>query len=67
VKIFSLDVPILFFSPSSPVRIPGWPMSSLEGPVEFNKPHSDMSEEEKLMANKTIDQALAKAIEELNI
>ncbi len=43
----SKDHPILFFYPSSKVKIPGWPMSSLEGSENFNKPHSEFTEEEK--------------------
>lgn len=62
---FALDFPIRFYAPSSPVRIPGWPMSSLEGPVEFHKPHSELTDEEKRLANQRIDQAVAKTIQKI--
>ena len=41
------DYPVLFFDPPSPIRIPGWPMSSLEGPVEYGKPHSELTDAER--------------------
>lgn len=47
VKMVALDHPVIFFSPSSEIRIPGWPMSSLEGPVKFGKPHSELTDEER--------------------
>jgi len=40
------DHPIQFFYPTSEIRVPGWPMSSLEGPRNIGKPHSEMNEEE---------------------
>ena len=67
IKTFSLDFPIIFFSPSSPVKIPGWPMSSLEGPMDFNKPHSELTKEEQQLLNCKIDQAVAKSIEEIAV
>lgn len=47
-KVFTIskDYPLLFFYPSSKIKIPGWPMSSLEGPENFKKPHSELTEEE---------------------
>ena len=65
VKTFALDFPITFFSPSSPVKIPGWPMSSLEGPQDFNKPHSELTQAEREQLSHKIDQAIAQAIEEI--
>lgn len=65
VKTFGLDFPITFFSPSSARKIPGWPMSSLEGPLGFNKPHSELTQAERNQLNHIIDQALARAIEEI--
>lgn len=47
IKTVSIDYPILFFSPSSKIKIQGWPMSSLGGPSVFNKPHSALTEEER--------------------
>lgn len=47
-KVFTMskDYSLLFFYPSSKIKIPGWPMSSLEGPEDFKKPHSELTEEE---------------------
>jgi|SRR3989338_4495727 len=60
----AVNIPIMFFSPSSKIRIPGWPMSSLEGPVGFQKPHSEMTEEEHQKHNKEIDRLI---IEKLKV
>lgn len=69
-KTVALDHPIIFFSPSSPVRLPGWPMSSLEGPVAFNKPHSELTEKERVeheqKSNITIAEKLKELISELS-
>jgi XTP/dITP diphosphohydrolase len=46
-RTVALDHPIIFFSPSSKIRLPGWPMSSLEGPSDFGKPHSELTDEER--------------------
>ncbi|MBN1263079.1 MAG: hypothetical protein JW991_01855 [Candidatus Pacebacteria bacterium] len=46
-KTFAIDWPIVFFSPPSGIRIPGWPISSLAGPPEFGKPHSELTKKEK--------------------
>lgn len=46
IHIESLEYPIKFFTPTSKIRLPGWPMSSLEGPLRFNKPHSELTAEE---------------------
>ncbi|HUW21603.1 MAG TPA: non-canonical purine NTP pyrophosphatase [Candidatus Bathyarchaeia archaeon] len=43
---FALDSPIIFFSPPSKVRLPGWPISSLQGPADFGKPHSELTGKE---------------------
>lgn len=47
LKIISTDQAIRFFYPASKIRIPGWPMSSLEGPIELGKPHSEKTKEEE--------------------
>ena len=65
LKTFALDRPIKFFSPTSKVRIPGWPMSSLEGPVEFGKPHSELTDTERNKLNKKTDEEIAKMLKEL--
>jgi len=46
-KTVAVDTPIMFFFPPSKTIIPGWPMSSLQGPIKFKKPHSELSEEER--------------------
>lgn len=46
-KLTSMDHEIQFFYPASKVRIPGWPMSSLEGFVTLGKPNSERTEEDK--------------------
>jgi len=43
----SMDHEILFFYPTSKIRVPGWPMSSLEGLASLGKPNSERTEEEK--------------------
>jgi len=45
-KVASADYPRVFFSPSSKIRFPGWPLSSIQGPAKFNKPHSELTEKE---------------------
>lgn len=50
VKTVSMDHEILFFYPASKTRIPGWPMSSLEGSVILKKPNSERTEEEKQLS-----------------
>lgn len=47
IKIATNDHPIKFHYPASSVRIPGWPMSSLQGSVDLGKPSSERSKEEK--------------------
>lgn len=44
-KIVTRDFPVRFYYPSSKIRIPGWPLSSLQG--SRGKPHSEYTEEEK--------------------
>jgi inosine/xanthosine triphosphate pyrophosphatase family protein len=65
VKTVALDHPLVFFSPSSDVRIPGWPMSSLEGPVKFNKPHSELSREERKMHEEETNKHILVKLQEL--
>lgn len=64
-KTVSLDHPIIFFSPTSKVRIPGWPMSSLQGPVEFRKPHSELTDGERKQHEENSNQHIIKKLEEL--
>lgn len=65
VATVALDHPIRFFSPPSKVRIPGWPMSSLEGPVGFGKPHSEMVEEENKKHNENADRNITALLAKL--
>jgi inosine/xanthosine triphosphate pyrophosphatase family protein len=65
VKTIGLDHPIMFFSPTSKVRQPGWPMSSLEGSSLFKKPHSEQTEEEKEISKRRTAQELKKILLEL--
>jgi len=65
VNTTSLEHPIVFFSPSSEIKIPGWPMSSLEGPAALNKPHSEMTEEEKRETDERANTAIAEKVKEL--
>lgn len=61
----TLDHPIIFFSPPSLIRIPGWPMSSLEGPAAFNKPHSELTEDEKQLHEQNANKMITKKLIEL--
>lgn len=65
VKTVGLDHPIMFFSPTSKIRQPGWPMSSLEGSSLFKKPHSEQTEEEKEISKRRTAQELKKILVEL--
>ncbi len=55
---FTLDLPRVFFSPSSSLRIPGWPLNSLSGPPDFNRPSSELSPAELQQADLVIDRAI---------
>lgn len=65
VKTKSLEHPISFFSPSSEVKITGWPMSSLEGPTTFHKPYADLTDEEKRQAEETTNEAIVEILKKL--
>ncbi len=55
IKIATHDRPVRFYYPPSDNRVPGWPLSSLQGSTDFNKPHSELTIEEKAeTAQKTI-------------
>jgi XTP/dITP diphosphohydrolase len=64
-KIVSMDHPLLFFSPSSKIRLPGWPMSSLEGSAYFGKPNSELTSEEKEISKLKVAEGIKKALNEL--
>ncbi len=61
----ALDHPVRFFSPPSKIRIPGWPMSSLEGSILFGKPNSEQTPEEKEIAKRRTVRELVKCVKEL--
>ena len=47
IRTTSMEHEIKFFYPTSKIRIPGWPMSSLEGSTSLGKPNSERTEEDK--------------------
>jgi len=65
IKTVTLDHEILFFSPTSKVILPGWPMSSLEGPVQFRKPHSELTDFERKEYNRITNQVILENLKEL--
>jgi len=65
IKTVALNHEILFFSPPSKIILPGWPMSSLEGPVEFRKPHSELTDLERQKHNRITDQLILEKMKEL--
>ena len=65
VRTVALDKPIIFFSPSSKTRLPGWPMSSLEGPTKFGKPHSELTEKEMEQLNHEVERLVLEKFKEL--
>ena len=65
IKTMAIDYPITFFSPSSKIRIPGWPMSSLEGPTKFGKPHSELNNEERQEMERKHNASILKKLQEL--
>lgn len=65
MRTTSLNAPIRFFSPFSKIRKPGWPMSSLQGPVHFGKPETELTTEEEELHRKGADDFLIEKIREL--
>lgn len=65
VKTFTLDTPLLFFSPSSKIKLVGWPMSSLEGAAIIGKPHAEFTKEDNDMVNQRAEELIKKKLEEL--
>ena len=59
IKIATKDVPIKFYYPSSKIRVPGWPLSSITG--SFGKPHSEYTDEENRIHQK-LDKKILKPI-----
>jgi len=64
-QLFTLDLPLTFYSPSSPRRTPGWPLNSLSGPAEFDRPYCELSASELDLANRHVDQAVARIFAEM--
>lgn len=62
VRIEAIEYPIKFFSPTSSIRLLGWPMSSLEGPVRFNKPHSELTAEERRITDEESDVTISRML-----
>jgi XTP/dITP diphosphohydrolase len=65
LKTISLDHPILFFSPSSAIRMPGWPMSSLQGSALFKKPYSELNDKEKAIIDDFTGNLLARHLADM--
>lgn len=65
VKTVGLDHPIMFFSPTSKIRMPGWPMSSLNGSTLFKKPHSEYTDEEREISKQRTAEELHKILLDL--
>lgn len=62
VSIVSTDHHRMFFYPSSKIRIPGWPMSSLQGPIEAGKPHSELTRKELKQFEREADRIILKKL-----
>ncbi len=65
VKTAALDHPIMFFSPPSKTRVPGWPLSSLQGPIMFKKPDSELTDSERKERNQRANRLILEKLEEL--
>lgn len=65
IKLVSLDWPTKFYFPPSKIIIPGWPMSSLQGSLKFDKPHSERTPEENAEANKERDKIILRSFGQL--
>ena len=59
------DHEVLFFLPSSKIRLPGWPMSSLEGSVMIGKPDSEKTQEEKELSQVLLKEEILDKLAEL--
>jgi XTP/dITP diphosphohydrolase len=60
VDTLSLDFEVRFFLPPSAVRIPGWPLSSIQGRAQAGKAHSEttpqeLSELDRLQQRRLLD------------
>lgn len=61
-SLFSIDQPRIFFSPPSPIKISGWPISSFNGPTKFGKPYTELTEKEKEELHQEVDKPLMKQL-----
>ncbi len=64
-KTVCKDHPVMFFSPSSKTRLPGWPMSSLQGSIRFKKPNSEYTPKEKEISRLESAKELRKCLKDL--
>lgn len=65
IRTVALNYPLLFFSPSSKIRLPGWPMSSLEGSTLIGKPHAEFTDEENKLVDQRAEELIKEKIKEL--
>lgn len=65
IQSFTIDWPIVFFSPPSKIRVPGWPMDSLQGPYKSNKPKSEMTADEKQRWRAEADAVILQRLQKL--
>ena len=63
IKTSTRDIKIKFFYPASKIRIPGWPMSSLQGST--GKPSAERTEVEKQESAKKDGEMIREIINEL--
>jgi len=64
VYSFSIDHPRIFFHPPSSKRVQGWPMDSLMGHSRFNKPQSELTDEERKEVYREMDDILMEKLPE---
>lgn len=61
----SRDHPIRFYYPTSKVRWPGWPLSSIQGRDGFGKPQTEFTEVEKRRDQESGNRAIRLKLQEL--
>ncbi len=64
-RVTAIDHPCRFYYPASQVRIPGWPMSSLQGPACFDVPNSEVTAEDKVVRDAQIDEEILAVLKEM--
>lgn len=65
VQTFTRKYPRHFFYPPSSKTIPGWPMASIMGPLEFNRPFTELTPEQKFFIDNQAKPELSRAIKKL--